>query len=213
MLKEKFLGRNPSHFHINAIIKAFIISEAFLWSAWNFVTPLFAIFVIQDIAKGTIEVAATSYSLYLVIRVIFELISGKILTKSNDRGKISMAIFGILCLSLAYVGFAFSASTFHIFLFYSVLGIGLGVASPAKNSLFSIHLDKNKETTEWSLADGVTFICMAMATAIGGFVATQYGFKILFILAGSINFLSIVPYLLQINSTSSWAKVVEEKRS
>ena len=200
MISEHFLGRKPSHFHMNSVIKAFIISEAFLWSSWNFVTPLFAIFVIKDITKGTIEVAATSFSAYLVVRVVFELISGKMLSKSNDRGKITMSIFGILCLSVAYVGFAFSSTVFHIFLFYAVLGVGLGIASPAKNSLFSIHLDKNKETTEWSLADAVTFICMAMATAIGGFVASQYGFRTLFILASVINLLAIIPYLLQANT-------------
>lgn len=200
MLKEKFLGRNPSHFQINSIVKTFILSEAFLWSAWNFLIPLFAIFVIKDIPGGTIQDAATGYSIYLVSRVIFELISGKILVKSNDKGKIFMAIFGIFCLSIGYAGFIFSDNVFRMFLFYTILGIGLGVASPAKNSLFSIHLDKNKEATEWSLSDAVTFICMAMATVVGGAVITQYGFKTLFVLSALINLLSIIPYLLLINS-------------
>ncbi len=203
MLREKFLGRNPSHFKINPIIKAFILSEAFLWSAWNFTTPLFAIFVINDIEGGTIQAAATGYSLYLVTRVIFELISGRLLAKSGDKRKFFLAIFGIFCLSIAYIGFSFSTTILQMFLFYFVVGIGLGTASPAKNSLFSIHLDKNKEATEWSLADAVTFICMALAAALGGFIATQYGFKSLFILASVINFLSIIPYVLQINIRKS----------
>jgi|SRR3989344_4631682 len=199
MIKEAFLGRRPSHFHINPLVKAFILSEAFLWSAWNFITPLFAVFIVNDIEGGTIQAAATGFSIYLVSRVIFELISGRILAKSDDKGKILMAIFGILCLSFAYAGFAFSESITSIFLFYFIVGVGLGTASPAKNSMFAIHLDKNKETTEWSLADAVSFICMAMATVIGGFVATQYGFKVLFILASVINLISTVPYLLQLS--------------
>lgn len=40
MLKDQFLGRNPTHFKVNPVVKAFIISEAFLWSAYNFIIPI-----------------------------------------------------------------------------------------------------------------------------------------------------------------------------
>ena len=62
-----------------------------------------------------------------------------------------------------------------------VAGAGLGIASPAKNSLFSIHLDKNKEAIEMGVTDAVVLVCMALAGALGGFIAITYGFKILFI--------------------------------
>lgn len=200
MLKEKFLGRNPSHFTINPVVKTYIVSEAFLWSAWDFVMPIFGIFIVTNISGATIQSAATGYSIYLINRVIFEIISGRILRGSSDRKKFIITIFGMACLTIAYVGFAFSQNIIAIFCFYSLLGFGLGVASPAKNSLFSIHLDKNKETTEWSLADAVSFICMALATSLGGFVATQYGFSTLFLLASIINLLGMIPYILYLFS-------------
>lgn len=200
MLKEKFLGRNPSHFTINPIVKTFIVSEAFLWSAWDFVMPIFGIFIVTNIAGANIQSAATGYSIYLINRVIFEIISGRILRGSSDRKKFIITIFGMACLSIAYVGFSFSQNLLAVFSFYGLLGFGLGVASPAKNSLFAIHLDKNKETTEWSLADAVSFICMALATALGGFIATQYGFSVLFLLASIINLLGMIPYILYLFS-------------
>lgn len=198
MLKEKFLGRNPSHFSINPIVKIYITSEAFLWSAWDFVMPIFGIFIVTNIPGATIQSAATGYSIYLINRVISEIISGRLLRGSNDRKKFLMTIFGMICLSIAYIGFAFSKNIIAVFSFYALLGVGLGVASPAKNSLFSIHLDKNKEATEWSLADAVSFICMALATSLGGFVATQYGFPILFLLASIINAIGMIPYLVHL---------------
>ncbi|MBI2622736.1 MAG: hypothetical protein HYW64_01440 [Candidatus Levybacteria bacterium] len=63
MLKEQFLGRNPSHFQINPVVKAFIVSETFLWSAWNFVTPIFAIFVVSNIEGGNVQIAASAFRL------------------------------------------------------------------------------------------------------------------------------------------------------
>ena len=195
MLKEQFIGRNPYHFRLSNIVEAFIISETFLWSAWNFVTPIFAIFVVNSIKGGNIQIAASAYSVCLIARVVFEIISGKYLKNKSDRNKLSLAILGMILMSIAYVGFAFSHSILWLFLFYILIGIGFGVASPAKYSLFTEHLDKDKATTEWSLYDAITLIGIASATALGGFIASLYGFTFLFVLASIVNLLGIVPYL------------------
>ena len=195
MLKEQFIGRNPSHFRVNSIVEAFIVSETFIWSAWNFVTPIFAIFVISSIKGGNIQIAASAYSVHLIARVIFEIISGKHLGNKSDSHKLSLAILGIILMSIAYVGFAFSHSVFLLFAFYILVGIGMGVASPAKYSLFTEHIDKNKATMEWSLYDTAILIGIASATALGGFIASLYGFTFLFILASVINLLGTIPYL------------------
>lgn len=200
MLREQFIGRNPSHFHINPIVKAFIISETFIWSSWNFFIPIFAIFVVRNISGGNLEIAASVYSAHLIARVIFELISAKLLSK-DEKQKITISIVGLSFLSLSYVGLALSNSIFQLFVFYIIAGFGFGIASPAKNSLFSSHLDKNRESTEWSFYDAITFIAIALATAFGGFIATGYGFKFLFFLSAIVNILGIIPYLLYLRKS------------
>ena len=198
MLSDIFLGKRPSSFQVNPLVKAYIISELFLWSAWSFVAPIFAIFVVNEITGANVETAALAYSIYLVTRVLFELISGKFLYRTGDKKKLLLAVFGIFCLSIGYIGFSFSTSISLLFTSYFILGIGLGIASPAKNAIFSIHLDKNKESTEWGIADAASFICMALATALGGFFVHQFGFRTLFLLAAIINLLSIIPYALHL---------------
>jgi MFS family permease len=196
MIKEIFIGRKPSHFHMNPVVKAFIISEMLLWSSWNAIIPIFSIFAATKIPGGNTEIAASSFSAYLIVRVIFELISGKYLSKSNDSQKFAMSILGIILMSIGYVGFALTRDIISLFIFYGVIGMGLGIASPAKNCLFSSHLDKDKEVTEWSIYDGFVFMGMAMAATIGGFIANRYGFTFLFYLVAATNLLSIIPYLL-----------------
>ena len=196
MIKEIFLGKKPSDFHINAVVRAFIISEIFLWSSWNAIIPIFAIFAATKIPGGNTEIAASSFSAYLIVRVIFELASGKYLSKSTDAQKFAMSILGIVLISLGYVGFALTKNVSSLFIFYGVIGMGLGIASPAKNCLFSSHLDKDKEVTEWSIYDGFVFMGMAMSATIGGFIANRYGFTFLFYLVAVTNLLSVIPYLL-----------------
>jgi hypothetical protein len=196
MIKEVFIGKRPSDFHMNPVVKAFIISEIFLWSSWNAIIPIFAIFAATKIPGGNTEVAASSFSTYLIVRVIFELISGRYLSKSSEMQKFVVSILGIILMSAGYVGFAMTRNVSSIFLFYGVIGMGLGIASPAKNCLFSSHLDKDREITEWSMYDGFVFMGMAMAATIGGFVANRYGFAFLFYLVAVTNLLSILPYIL-----------------
>lgn len=198
MIKEIFIGKPLSHFHINPIVKAFIISEIFLWSSWNAIAPIFAIFAANNIPGGNAEIAAASFSTYLVIRVVFELISGRYLSSSSDFQKFMVSIVGMILVSLGYVGFAFTTTILPLFIFYGIVGMGLGIASPAKNSLFSMHLDKNKETTEWGIYDGFVFMGMALSAIAGGFVATRYGFPFLFYVVSFVNLLGIIPYILYI---------------
>src|SRR3989344_5098913 len=208
MIKEVFLGRKPSHFHMNAVVKAFIISEIFLWSSWNAIIPIFAIFAATQIPEGNTEIAAASFSTYLIVRVVFELISGKYLSHSSEMQKFIVTIIGIILMSGGYLGFALTKDILSLFFYYCVIGAGLGIASPAKNSLFSSHLDKDKEVTEWSIYDGFVFMGMAMAATIGGFVANRYGFAFLFYLVAVTNLLSIIPYILYAKR-----RKVEEARS
>jgi MFS family permease len=194
MLKEQFIGRNPSHFKLNKVVEAFIVSETFFCSAWNFVAPIFAIFVVNSIKGGNIQIAASAFSSHLIARVIFEIISGKYLSNKADKYKLYLVVSGMILMSISYIGFAFSHSILALFLFYIIIGIGLGVVSPAKYSLFTEHIDKDKASTEWSLYDAITLIGIASATALGGFIASSYGFTFLFILASIVNLLGIVPY-------------------
>ena len=196
MIKEIFIGKRPSDFHMNPVVKAFIISEIFLWSSWNAIIPIFAIFAATQIPGGNTEIAASSFSCYLIVRVIFELISARYLAKSSEMQKFSITIIGIMLMSAGYLGFALTKDILSLFFFYGVIGMGLGISSPAKNSLFSMHLDKNKEVVEWSIYDGFVFMGMAMSATIGGFVANRYGFSFLFYLVAVTNLLSIIPYVL-----------------
>ena len=201
MFKEQLLSIPHLKSDVNPIVKAYIMSEALLWSGWYLVIPITALFVIADIPGGNIQFAATGFSIYLVTRVVFELISGQYLAQTTDKKKLAAAATGVLLTSLALSSFAFSDSVTSLFISYAIGGMGLGIGAPAKNALFSIHIDKNKETTEWSIADGITFICMALATALGGFIAAQYGFKIVFLLAGAITLLGFIPYFLVLSNT------------
>ena len=190
-----FLTKLP-YSNFNPYIKSFIISDGLLFSAWSLIFPLFAVFVTSNIAGGNIEVAASTVTVYFIIRIITEIISGKYLQKYSESKRLSILIAGMLLVAVAYLGFAFSKTISAIYIFWAIAGVGWGLATPTRLSLFSLHLDKNSAVTEWSVTDVINLILIAASTALGGFIATQYGFQLLFILAAIINLLGVIPFWL-----------------
>lgn len=196
MIRFKTFRRLNFHFEANPIVKVFIVSETFFWSSWNSIMPIYAVFVADEVPGGNIETAAATVSVYFITRVIFELMSGKILTNASEFRKFLMTILGICIVALSFVGFAMALNTFSLYIFYAMAGVGLGLASPAKNSLFSSHLDRGKESAEWGIYDAAVFFGMACSAALGGFIAVKYGFRFLFLLAAVFTLVGSIPYLI-----------------
>lgn len=202
MIKEPFLSRYPSHFHLNPTVKAFITAEMFLWSGWNFLFPLLGIFVVSEVSGGTLQVVAMAYSLHLIARVSTELVSGRYISKSGDKLKLATAIVGAVILGLGYLALLSVRHVPLLYLVYIVLGIGFGISSPAKFSLFSMHLDKSREATEWSFYDASSLMGMAISGVVGGVIASRFGFDVLFIVASFVNLFGIFPYFFLLGKYS-----------
>lgn len=179
----------------NKLVKTFIISETLLWSGHNFIFPIVALFIAGSIKNGSVQIAATAFSLYLLTRVFLELLSGKYLVGTSIKKKMLLLIFGYGLLSIAYLSFALTETILHLFVNYIVVGLGMGISTPAKLAIFSTHLDKNKEPKEWGYYDAVPFLGMAIAGIIAGYIAKEYGFSPVFIAASLINLLGILPYI------------------
>lgn len=172
-----------------------------LWSGWNFIMPIFSIYVAQ-LPNGSVEKAASSFSAYLLARVIFGLASGKYLTKKRTRHKLFLMVLGMSLLSISYIGLAFVNDVTQVYFLYAMIGIALGIASPAKNTLFSAGVNKDKASFVWSVLDAGVFLSMALAAIIAGAIVGKYGFRTLFFIAAFLNMTGIVPYFLYIRHKS-----------
>jgi len=196
MLKEILGGHRPSHFSPNIFVKSVITSETIFWASQNLFGPIFAIFVTNEISGGNIETAATAISIYWVVRILLELFSTIFFNKPKESIRLLLVIIGFLICGIAQLFFIKADSMLSILIIYSFIGVGIGLASPQRNALFSSHIDKNQETTEWGAYDIIVFTGIALSTTLGGFIATQYGFKTLFLVSGILCLVSIIPYIL-----------------
>lgn len=191
-------------FKINSVVKAFILAEMLLWSGWNFIMLFFSIYITR-LPGGTVQHAATATSIYFLSRVIFGLTSGRLLVKKSKEYKFAITIIGMSIVTICYIFMSQKTRMLDIFILFGGIGAGLGLATPAKNSLFSSHINKDKESLTWSALDAGVFISLAITTSIGGILINNYGFSSLFLIAAGINTLAIIPYLLYLQQ---WKKYI-----
>ncbi len=180
---------------MNPIIVAFILSEAFFWSAWNSVTPILSVYVVNTLPEGTIRTAAFGFTLYLFMRVITGLVVSNYLTLTTDKKRMFTDITGMLLLSGCYLLIAFIPSLISFYIFFIIAGVSLGISNPAKFSMFAINLGRSQISKTWGTYDAITFTGMGIAAAMGGLIANEFGFKTLFIIASIVNIIGILPYV------------------
>ena len=179
---------------MNPIVVAFIFSEAFFWSAWNFITPILAVFVVNTLPDGNVRTAAFGFTLYLLVRVISELVVSNYIIFPSDRKRMITDVCGMLLLTTSYLIIAFMPSLITFYIFFVIAGMSFAISSPAKLSMFSLNMGRAEASRTWGIYHAITFTGMGVATALGGVIADAFGFKTLFIVASIVNVIGIVPY-------------------
>lgn len=74
-----------------------------------------------------------------------------------------------------------------------LLGLGEALGSPAFDSIFAEHLDRNKHVREFSDWKLIYNLTMAAGTILGGLLAVRFGFNVLFL---TMSFLAISSFII-----------------
>jgi MFS family permease len=185
---------------MNKIVKSFIVSEFFWASAWNAIIPVFSVFAIKAVPGSNISLATTAFGVHVAVRIIVELLFSKYFSNvTSNRARIMFTLIGIVIVCCGYIGFAFIDNPALSYVFYGLLGLGIGISVPPKMALFSSNLEKGKEAFAWSILDVTSMGGSAVAAVIAGTVIHIYGFQTLFAISAFVNLLSALPYILLID--------------
>lgn len=187
---SRIIIRSISQYKINAIIKVLILSDFIVWSSYQLMAPIFAVFVADHIVGGSIEVVGVATALFLISKSLFEIPVGLLVDKTKSEfDDLWTAVLGTVLMAGVYTAYAFIETVAAIYTLQIFLGIASALAYPGWYALFTHHVDKGKEAFEWSLYDVLLGLGMAATAALGGFLAERFGFTLLFILVGAFTFM------------------------
>ena len=176
---------------VSTILLILIWVDVLVLSAFGLLSPIFAIFVTGQIHGGTATVVGFATAAYLVGRSLVQLPVGRFIDKhSGEKDDYAVLLLGYAMLTAVPFLYLIAKTPTHIYILQGILGAADALAIPSYLAIFSRHLDRDHEGTEWSFRSVFTSVAAAIAGAAGGMIADSFGFNTLFIVAGFLSLFS-----------------------
>lgn len=170
---------------LNKIIKYLVLSDLVFYTGWGLISPIFAVFIIQSIAGGTAFVVGMSAAVNLIVRSLLRIPFGIWADKSSKKAY-NLMIWGLLIAALVPFAYIYSTSPWHIYVLQVVLGASLSMSTAGWTCIFSRHMDKGKESTQWGVDAVAVGIGPGIAAAVGGAAVEFFSFNVVFVLVGIV---------------------------
>lgn len=180
MKKQTSLLNNYFLKDINPVIRFLIISDTVFVGAVGLLGPVFALFVDDFIQGGTAAVAGTAAGVYLFTKSILQIPIAHFIDKHRGEHDdfFLLVLFSILT-ALVPILYLFISTPLQLYVVQFFLGLCAAFTFPTYMAIFTRHVDKNKEGTEWGLYYTLVDLTSAGFAVIGGYVAATYGFHVL----------------------------------
>ena len=179
-------------FKTGKIARYLILSDLIFYTGWGFITPIFAIFIIERIEGGNAIVAGFASAIYLIVMSILRIPIGIFLdSKPGEKDDYWFLVLGLLIAAMVPFGYIFVKFSWQIYLLQTIHAIGMAMTLSAWPAIFTRHIDKGKESTEWGLDATSVGLGGGISGAIGGWAVIQFGFNPVFVAAGIIGLVGV----------------------
>lgn len=171
--------------------------------AFGLLAPFFAVFVTQQIIGGSVAVVGFAITIYWTVKSILQLIVARYIDRNHGEIDdfyffLAGGLLNSIVISLYYI----ATTALHVYLLHFFMAIADAMLVPPFYAIFTRHIDKGKEGFEWSLYSSFSIGAgTALGSAVGGIIATIAGFRVVFLLTGtltlifSIMLLFLRPYI------------------
>ncbi len=181
------------HITPNRVIKYLVLSDLAFWTGWGLMSPIFAIFIVERIEGGSALVVGIASAIYWISKALFRIPVGLFLdTFPSERDDYFVLVLGLLIAALTPFGFIFAKIPLHIYILQAFYALGIAMSLSGWSAIFTRHIDKGKEATEWGLDATAVGIGIGVAGAVGGWTVSNFGFKPVFLAVGILGLLGVV---------------------
>lgn len=178
---------------INRMIRILVTSDFLLISGFAVFGPIFAVFVTQKIEGGTLAIIGFTAAIFQIFKSSFQIPIANYLDKNHgEKDDFYSLIIGSFLVALVPFLYLFVGKPFHLYIINAIYGIGAAFAIPPWNAIFTRHIDKMQESTDWAIESVSIGIGAASAAALGGIIAEKLGFRVVFIIAGIVAMAGVI---------------------
>ncbi len=174
---------------VNKAIRKLVYYDFITNFAFGLLSPILAVFVLNNIAGGTLKTVGLATTFYWLARVTTTVPLGRFMDKTDgERDEFYFAVVGSFIMSSVPLFYLLADQPWHMYLIQFLLGLANSMAVPAWRILFADHLDKGMHAFEWSLDDVGIGIAVGASAYIGSALVERFGFHFVFILLSMLGY-------------------------
>ena len=182
-----FVSKLFERVRVNKVIRVLILSDFFLFSGVGLMSPIFAVFITEQIKGGSISVAGFAAAIYLMCKSLLPIPIARFMDiQRGEKDDFRVMMFGPIVMALVPFVYLFVRLPWELYVVQAIYGIGAAFAFVSWQAIFTRHVDKEDVALEWGVYNTLTDLGGAAAAGIGGAIAQALGFHLLFILTGVI---------------------------
>lgn len=188
---------------INPVVRFLILSDTVLRGAVGLLAPIFALFIEDFIVTDNTEVVAgIAMGAFLLTKSIMQIPIAEFIDRiRGEKDDFVILFISSIVVALIPLSYLFVHTPLQLYIVQLILGIGTAFTFPTYMAIFTRHIDKSKEGTEWGVYFTTTDLSSALLAVIGGYVASSQGFPTLIMIIvmvsviGSLLLWPIKPYI------------------
>ncbi|MBU1029260.1 MFS transporter [Patescibacteria group bacterium] len=182
---------------VNHIIQTLIYADLLFFLAVGLVTPIVAVFYVNHINGGNVAMVGLVTALFWLVKSVVQIpVSLYADNHKGERDDYLLMVIGYVIIAVVPMIYAlWVGEMWQVFLVETLHGIGYGLAIPTYLSIFTRHIDRQRENFEWMLHSNAVGLSYAAAAAIGGVLANQFGFRLMFMATSAFMFLAPIALL------------------
>jgi MFS family permease len=175
-------------FHVGKVVKYFTIGDLIFWGGWGLLDPIFSVFIIENIPGATLTTVGISWGIYWIFRGTLQIPVASYLDKTKGEGRdFRVLVVGLLILSFSSLCFIAVEKTWQLYVLQVIRAVGFSLYIPSWFAIFSKHLDPGRASFDWTLDNTGAGLAAGLSAFVGGWVATLWGFKTLFIMCAVLS--------------------------
>jgi MFS family permease len=174
--------------NINPVIRFLILSDTVLIGAAGLLGPIFALFIKDFIQGGNEAVAGLAAGIYLLTKSVLQIPIAYLIDKiKGEKDDFWLMFIFTILIGLVPLLYLVIHTPLQLYIVQFILGFFTAFTFPTYMAIFTRHIDKDKEGTEWGVYFTLVDLTGAAMAAIGGYVAISEGFPTLIISVVSLS--------------------------
>jgi len=163
--------------NLNKSLRILIFTNTSMVFIIGLFAPFYAVFV-QKIGEG-IAFAGFSWALFSVVAGVLILLFSRWELRIKEQ-ELLLAL-GYFIRGIAFLSYAFMGGVAQLLFTQILWGIGAALGTPAFDSVYSVHTDKENSIVQWGQWEGIAAIATGLAALIGGILIQVAGYFYVFI--------------------------------